>query len=470
MVAEKAAKATSSATTADKFGKKCRDIVIQNQWACLYAHARVNCQELPLKKFLLSLVFFVSWAATAANADDVTFYGQCYFEGNSVSLEPGSYTAAELLKVGIPEDAIASIKVPSGYKVTVHADDNFQGRFGTLRSSANCLDDEGFSSIISSLSIESLLVDETVKPKLALTNDNSVTIYSECHYRGRSVSVGIGEYNAAQLLELGMPNNDISSVQVPAGLTIKLFENDFLLGRAGVLSSNDNCLSNDGFDDVVTSIAVVETPVDAITSSTSTSTQAQAGSDTFGASSESALAVFEHCNYRGGTRQLPVGRYTLNDLRKAQIGGDEISSIHVKKGYQVTVFDLDGFKGDSKMFTEHDDCLDNDYLNEKVSSLIVEPVAAVADGASKSLRELLPPDPTLNAQAANVDKALACVSQYVERNICDSARWPEIESRCGINRVKLFEDGFLKGHVEAGNCITKYWSSLSRLTANPDLR
>jgi len=420
----------------------------------------LNFQEQIVKKFLLLFALLLPHTANA----DVTFYGQCYFEGNSVSLGAGNYTAGQLRQLGIPEDAIASIKVPSGYRVTVHADDNFQGRFGTLRSSANCLDDEGFSSIISSLSIESLLKDNSIAQVQSLTIDNSVTIYSECNYRGRSASVGIGEYNASELLDLGIENNTISSVRVPPGFTIKLFENDFLLGRAGVLENNDNCLTNDQFDNVVTSIAVLksENAVAPVTQSSNTSNSTNRSAD------EPALAVFEHCNYRGGTRQLPAGRYRLADLQQAQIGGDVISSIQVQKGYQVTVFDLDGFQGDSKMFTEHDDCLDNDNLNEKVSSLIIEPI--VADSGTKTLRELLPPDPSKSAQADNVDRALACVSQYVDRGACNARNWPEIENYCGINRVKLFSDGFLQGHVEAGNCIPKYWNSLSRLTANPDLR
>ncbi len=446
----------------------CRDIVKQNDHACLLLNAIFTCMEHFMKKYIALVLLLISHGAMA----DVTFYGQCHFKGNSVTLAAGDYTASELSRKGIPEDAIASIKVPNGFRVTVHADDNFQGRFGTLRSSANCLDDEGFSSIISSLSIESLLKDDTITQVQALTTDNSVTVYSECNYRGRSASVGIGEYNASQLLDLGMQNNDISSVRVPAGLSIKLHENDFLLGRTGVLSSNDKCLNDDQFDNVVTSISVVENPQGANANQNATSTQGSTGGDLFASNSNSAdepaLAVFEHCNYRGGTRQLPVGRYRLADLRKAQIGGDEISSIHVKKGYQVTVFDLDGFQGESKVFSEHDDCLDNDYLNEKVSSLIVEAIAT--DDGTMSLRELLPPDPAQQSESANVDKALACVSQYVERNLCDASRWSEIENRCGINRIKLFEDGFLKSHVDAGNCVTKYWSSLSRLTANPNLR
>lgn len=85
---------------------------------------------------------------------DVTFYGQCNYKGPSVQLDAGQYSAADLAKAGIPEDAIASVKVGAGFSVTLFENDGFKGRFGKLKQSDSCLDNDGFSNLVSSVNIE----------------------------------------------------------------------------------------------------------------------------------------------------------------------------------------------------------------------------------------------------------------------------------------------------------------------------
>lgn len=60
--------------------------------------------------------------------DGVTFYGSDLFRGPSATLTKGSYTAEELLKMGVPEDWMTCLAVPEGWNVIVYADDNFSGK------------------------------------------------------------------------------------------------------------------------------------------------------------------------------------------------------------------------------------------------------------------------------------------------------------------------------------------------------
>lgn len=57
----------------------------------------------------------------------VTFYKDSYYRGTAVTLGAGSYALSQLAAVGIPNDWMSSLKVPSGYRVEVYQDDNFTG-------------------------------------------------------------------------------------------------------------------------------------------------------------------------------------------------------------------------------------------------------------------------------------------------------------------------------------------------------
>ncbi len=56
-----------------------------------------------------------------------TFYQDTAFGGTGVSLNPGSYTTAQLTAAGISDNWVSSVKVPEGYTVEIYDNDNFTG-------------------------------------------------------------------------------------------------------------------------------------------------------------------------------------------------------------------------------------------------------------------------------------------------------------------------------------------------------
>lgn len=64
---------------------------------------------------------------SSETTDGVTFYEHRDYGGWAVTLQEGSYTCSQLGALGIKNDELTSIKVPSGYKVILYYDDNFQG-------------------------------------------------------------------------------------------------------------------------------------------------------------------------------------------------------------------------------------------------------------------------------------------------------------------------------------------------------
>lgn len=83
-----------------------------------------------------------------------TVYKDCNYSGNAVGLNTGSYTLSQLNALGILNDDISSLKVNSGYKVTLYKHDNFGGAAIVKTGEDACLVDEGFNDSTSSLKVE----------------------------------------------------------------------------------------------------------------------------------------------------------------------------------------------------------------------------------------------------------------------------------------------------------------------------
>lgn len=107
----------------------------------------------------------------------------------------------------------------------------------------------------------------------SLIDATIATFYQHCNYdkSGYYINLGVGNYTQAQIVALGMQNNDISSVvNVAPGYKIVLFQNDNFTSDSLVLTTTDVCLynSNPTFNDAVSSLKISKVnlnPVVAIT-------------------------------------------------------------------------------------------------------------------------------------------------------------------------------------------------------------
>lgn len=491
---------------------------------------------------------------------DVTFYGQCGFKGPGVTLGAGQYTVSDLKKVGIPEDAIASVKIDGEFNVVLFEHDGFKGRSGSLDRSNNCLENGVFSKLTSSVQIDAPVVafgtkepvtfgDSTLKPKKPASAAGAVTVYTDCNYDGLSAKLEVGDYNLAQLKKFGLGNNEISAVKVPDGMSITVYENDFLRGDSASTGGDVQCIDNGDFASRITSVSVsgegvadVATPAKVASEGVTVFTECaykgqsatlregeynnaqinelgiqnntisalqvsdgyqvelylndfqRGGSGTLStnnpclvgqyndaissmvvrkteASSTAASPVatlYAHCNYRGGSAQLPVGKHDINALKKAGITEKSVSSIKLSPGYRAVVYAGPSFNAKSLVLTADDDCLDNDDMNEQLSSIVIESVAK--RGAASSDSFVAQPNQSNSSKSDDLLAGLTCVQEFVDSNACDERRWRTMESRCQLKRVEELSDGYLQGHVKAGNCNAELWDELVRRTANPHLR
>jgi hypothetical protein len=81
-------------------------------------------------------------------------------------------------------------------------------------------------------------------------------LFQHCNFTGWQVSLAPGDYTTAQLTALGALNNDASSLQIPPGYTVTLYDGDNFTGSSVTLKGNTSCLTTNSFNDLVSSIRV----------------------------------------------------------------------------------------------------------------------------------------------------------------------------------------------------------------------
>ncbi|MDR1776308.1 MAG: hypothetical protein LBR31_00570 [Desulfovibrio sp.] len=83
---------------------------------------------------------------------------------------------------------------------------------------------------------------------------------------------------------------------------------------------------------------------------------------------ECAAIIYEHANYKGNAQCLQEGRYNLRNLK---IGNDRLSSVKVRKGNRVILFEHENFGGRKGVLKKSSSYV-GDKWNDITSSIIVE--------------------------------------------------------------------------------------------------
>lgn len=160
----------------------------------------------------------------------ITLYTDADYKGSSSTLGVGRYATG----FGLKNDALSSLRIPAGLKVTLCEHANFEGRRCILvrdTPSLNGANDKATSMI--------------VEP---LTNPG-VIVYSDSNFQGWSAEVPVGQQSA-----IGAGNDLVSSVIVPAGYRVTLFQDGPFKGNTRVLTTSAATL--DSFNDRTSSIIV----------------------------------------------------------------------------------------------------------------------------------------------------------------------------------------------------------------------
>jgi hypothetical protein len=89
------------------------------------------------------------------------------------------------------------------------------------------------------------------------TNDTELpAFYQDSYFNNPLAMLDVGEYSQAELLELGIENNAISSIEVPGGYQVEAFEEDQFSGQSWLFETNYIDLSLLDADDTFSSMKV----------------------------------------------------------------------------------------------------------------------------------------------------------------------------------------------------------------------
>ena len=263
----------------------------------------------------------------------VTLYGNCDFKGGSTAFGTGSFNKNKLGKVG--NDNASSLRVPQGFKVTLYEHDDKSGTSKTFTSDVKCLWNTDFNNKTTSLEVTRIEAEPS----------NMVTVYGDCKYKGGFQTFSTGNFNKNKLGDVR--DNNASSLRVPAGYKVTLYDNNGRQGTSKTFTSDVECLWNTDFNNKTTSLTVSK----------------------IGEEESGKVTLYGDCGYKGDSTAFSAGSFNKNQL--GDVGNDDVSSLRVPKGYQVKLYEHDGRKGTSKTYTSDVECLWNSGFNNKTTSLTV---------------------------------------------------------------------------------------------------
>ncbi len=302
-----------------------------------------------------------------------TLYPDPNFGGTPQVLRRGSHDVGAL-KVG--NDKLSSIRVSSGTRATLYKDGGFKGdSYGVdedlatltwMDNQASSIKVEGRPAVEVRAWNDSDALGLTVKLTGAGNDQASsirvesiplqATIYADKDFNGACQDLGVGRYDVGALT---IGDNKLSSLRVPPGLKVTLYEEPGFKGASRVYTADKGLVDS---NDRTSSIVVEE-------------------------SAPLQATIYKRSGLSIASQKLGVGRYDMESL--TTIGNDKLSSLMVPEGLKVTLYDDAGFTGESRVYYADKSLVLDD---NRTSSIVVEDarqatIYADADftGASQSL-------------------------------------------------------------------------------------
>ena len=304
---------------------------------------------------------------TVSNSKGVGLYTKDNYGGASKALGVGSW---DYNKLGIPNDKLSSLKIPTGWSITLYKDYNFKGSDIKYTSNKNVLPPT-FQNSISSVVVKN---NNTYKdPSL---NSGEVG--------GGSGGINPGGVNKSNIYKVHVKNNCIQPITVyfhkrVNGTTTNQWES---VG-GHVVNPDKEFYAEDDDNGIIyyaAEMGPLKWPAPGATGNRTWSfggqqyeftkfdmtpmgygkrvitlncptQKAEANKRKALKNVESGIGVglFENGNYGGKTKILPEGKYkNMNDIN---FSGSKLGSFIIPEGWSVTVYSLPYLEGSSETFT-----------------------------------------------------------------------------------------------------------------------
>ena len=338
--------------------------------------------------------FHIEKVGDTTNDNVATFYENSNYGGWSVSLPEGTYNYRDIIAKGIKNDAISSLKVNSGYKVTLYNDAGFNGTSKAFTGDASYVGDE-MNDKTSSIKIEKWNGSSSVTYNTVKLSNGKYSIKSVANGKYVAAENGGSETIVANRDSYGgswetfyLINNDDGTVSLKADANNKyvcavLDEENQLVPRSesvgtwekfqiykisdteyGLKSAENGKYVKVDLDNGGKLIA----GSDSIAGAWEAFNIEKLGDET----SSAKATFYENSNYSGWSVALSEGRYDYGTMISKGIKNDQISSVKVADGYKVTLYNDERFAGSKKtLFTDASGLGD---FNDKTSAIVIEKV------------------------------------------------------------------------------------------------
>jgi hypothetical protein len=194
------------------------------------------------------LCLFTCWLGNQLeDCDGLRIIGTCkrgaiiYEHANYIApsqgLPPGRY---DISSISIGNDTLSSLKVPTGWTVTLYRHHNFTGDEKVFTTDTPYVGDD-FNDQTSSIVVDDFL---------------SVIIYQHADYQGNYQKLTSGRF---RLSSISIGNDTLSSLKVPTGWRVTLYRHDNFTGDEKVFTT-DTPYVGDDFNDQTSSIGVDRVP------------------------------------------------------------------------------------------------------------------------------------------------------------------------------------------------------------------
>ncbi|WP_437962723.1 trypsin-like serine protease (plasmid) [Sorangium sp. So ce119] len=181
----------------------------------------------------------IAGGPTVHGADEVVLHDLSDFSGVSQGFGLGRHNLPDMNIIG--NDRASAIHVPAGLRVTVFYHHNFEFMARVFTSDTDLVA-EGFSDVISSL-----VVANASDPQLDV-----VALHEHAGFSGDALLYGVG----GSYIGGGPWDKRISSVRVPAGFKVTLYNTFFMYSTESRTFTADANLASHGFDDKTSSFLV----------------------------------------------------------------------------------------------------------------------------------------------------------------------------------------------------------------------
>ena len=320
----------------------------------------------------------------------VTVYSDVNYGGYAVGLPLGEHDMAALAAYGIINDDISSLKVPSGYKVTLYDNSGFGGESRTYTSDASYVGDD-FNDRCTSIKVSTAGVSG--KGGLYKLQNRNSGLYMDVNNNSTENNANVVVFadeqgDPSQFWQLTEVGEGIYSIKnYRSGKVLDIMDNSTDNG-AVVQQYDDYSAANqqfilldaaDGYYYLAASHSgkVVEVPSSSLEWGEWCKLYDNNGSATqqwklvdYKPQGYAVATVYKDADYKGSSLGLPEGSYNATDLALYGIGADQISSLKVTPGYRVILYDGDNFDGENVSYTGDTNHFPS--FNDKTSSIRVE--------------------------------------------------------------------------------------------------